>query len=37
LFDPSEVGFGGAFTESFELDKADEFLIPLVGSDDVMF
>jgi len=36
LFDPPEIGFGGTFPESFELDKAGIFLIPLAGSDDVM-
>ena len=36
LFDPSEVGFGGAFAQPFELDKAGIVLIPLAGSDDVM-
>jgi len=34
--DPMEVGLGGAFAQSFELDKAGIFLIPLAGSDDVM-
>lgn len=37
LFDPAEVGVGAALAKSFELDKAGEFLIPLLGSDDVLW
>jgi hypothetical protein len=36
LLDPAEVGLGGSFAEAFELDKAGEFLIPLLRSEDVM-
>ena len=36
LLDPAEVGLGGAFAQSFQLDKARVFLIPLLGSEAVM-
>lgn len=35
LPNPTEVGFDRAFAESFELDKAGEFLIPLLRSEAV--
>ena len=35
LLDPAEVGFGGSFAKTFELDKAGELLIPLPRSEAV--
>ena len=35
--DPAKVAFNRTLAESFELDKAGVFLIPLVGSDEVIF
>ena len=36
LLDPAEVDFGGSFAQTFELDKAGKFLIPLLGSEAVI-
>ena len=36
LLDPAEVSFGGTFAQAFELDKAGEILIPLLGGDEVV-
>lgn len=36
LLDPAEVSLSGALAQSFELDKAGEFLIPLLCNDDVV-
>jgi hypothetical protein len=35
--DGDEKPFLAALAKSFELDKAGEFLIPLLGSDDVLW
>lgn len=36
LPDPAEVGFGRSLAQSFELDKAGEFLIPILRSEAVI-
>jgi hypothetical protein len=33
LGDPAQIGRLGAFTQSFELDKAGELLIPFEGGE----
>ena len=36
LLDPAQIGTAGSITKTFEIDKAGEFLIPVLAGDYVV-